>query len=67
MSFPTVWPLRPLDISRLLFVSGLEMCQLLSTHMMNECYGYMKNSVTLAWAMKTAELRMVEPKGHTYC
>lgn len=35
--------------------------------MMNECYGYVRNSVTLAQAKKVAELWIAKPKGHAHC
>ena len=34
--------------------------------MMNECYGYVRNSVTLAQAEKVAELQTAKPKDHAY-
>ena len=33
--------------------------------MMNECYGYVRNSVTLA--KKVAELWIAKPKGRAHC
>ena len=34
---------------------------------MNECYGYVRNSVTLAQAKKVAELWIAKPKGRAHC
>ena len=34
---------------------------------MNECYGYGRNSATLAQAKKVAALWIAEPEGHAHC
>lgn len=34
--------------------------------MMNECFGYVRNSVTLAQPVKVAELWIAEPRDYAY-